>query len=170
MRCSEFSAARCGVENRRTGSYSPARAGSFLCDGEIRFYVELNATLTKLLLACRPAMMWLWRFAVRSCCTSPKARLRFRVSHALWLPPLDRSNVRHPPLGLVTRNSSIPHDARLPRVTLLDRSLSIGEIAYLLGYSEPPAFHRAFKRWNGITAQEFRQQRAGDSALSVTSQ
>jgi AraC-like DNA-binding protein len=50
---------------------------------------------------------------------------------------------------------------------LLDRSLSIGEIAYLLGYSEPPAFHRAFKRWNGITPHEFRHQRAEESALSA---
>ena len=41
-----------------------------------------------------------------------------------------------------------------------DRRISIGEVAYLLGYSEPPAFHRAFKRWNGITPQEFRAKRA----------
>jgi AraC-like DNA-binding protein len=37
-----------------------------------------------------------------------------------------------------------------------DRTLSIGEVAYLLGYSEPAAFHRAFRRWNGTTPQEFR--------------
>jgi AraC-like DNA-binding protein len=39
---------------------------------------------------------------------------------------------------------------------LSDRSLSISEIAYLLDYSEPAAFHRAFKRWHGSTPQEFR--------------
>ena len=43
---------------------------------------------------------------------------------------------------------------------LHDRGLSVGEVAYLLGYSEPSAFHRAFKRWNGITPQEFRHQRS----------
>jgi AraC-like DNA-binding protein len=53
---------------------------------------------------------------------------------------------------------------------LQDAKLSIGEVAYLLGYSEPPAFHRAFKRWNGVTPQEFRHQRAEERALTRTSQ
>ena len=44
-----------------------------------------------------------------------------------------------------------------------DRNLSIGEVACLLGYSEPAAFHRAFKRWNAMTPQEFRQQKHEDS-------
>ena len=39
---------------------------------------------------------------------------------------------------------------------LADRALSITEVAYLLGYSEPAAFHRAFRRWYGSTPQEFR--------------
>jgi AraC-like DNA-binding protein len=39
---------------------------------------------------------------------------------------------------------------------LSDRALSISEVGYLLGYSEPAAFHRAFKRWHGSTPQEFR--------------
>jgi len=43
---------------------------------------------------------------------------------------------------------------------LNNQTLSIGEVAYLLGYSEPAAFHRAFKRWQGITPQASREQAA----------
>jgi AraC-like DNA-binding protein len=38
-------------------------------------------------------------------------------------------------------------------------TLVICEVAYLVGYSEPAPFHRAFKRWYGITPEAFRQKR-----------
>lgn len=44
---------------------------------------------------------------------------------------------------------------------LTDASLAVAEIAYLLGFSEPSAFHRAFKRWAGVTPQVFRRRRRG---------
>jgi len=37
----------------------------------------------------------------------------------------------------------------------------IGEITYLLGFSEPSNFTRAFRRWTGRTPLEFRQDSAG---------
>jgi len=40
---------------------------------------------------------------------------------------------------------------------LSETSMPIGEVAYLLGYSESAAFHRAFQRWRHQTPYEFRQ-------------
>jgi AraC-like DNA-binding protein len=37
---------------------------------------------------------------------------------------------------------------------LRDAKNSLGEIAYLVGYSEVSAFNRAFKRWSGVTPSE----------------
>jgi AraC-like DNA-binding protein len=41
----------------------------------------------------------------------------------------------------------------------LDEDLAITEISFLLGFSEPSAFFRAFKRWTGITPIESRARR-----------
>lgn len=38
-----------------------------------------------------------------------------------------------------------------------DVGLSLGEIAYILGFSTPGAFQRAFKRWAGLTPGEYRR-------------
>ena len=43
---------------------------------------------------------------------------------------------------------------------LADTTLTIAEVTYLLGYSEPTAFHRAFRRWHGTTPQAFRARRS----------
>ena len=43
---------------------------------------------------------------------------------------------------------------------LEDKSLSIIEIALLLGYGDPSSFSAAFKSWNGITPSEFRRKLA----------
>jgi AraC-like DNA-binding protein len=40
---------------------------------------------------------------------------------------------------------------------LREREMAICEVAYLLGFSESSSFHRAFKRWTGMTPKEFRK-------------
>lgn len=40
--------------------------------------------------------------------------------------------------------------------TLRDRSISIADVAFLLGYTEPSTFFRSFKRWTGTTPRQFR--------------
>jgi AraC-like DNA-binding protein len=45
---------------------------------------------------------------------------------------------------------------------LSDPALSIGEVGYLLGYSEPAAFHRAFKRWHGVPPLAYRKRLGAD--------
>lgn len=41
-----------------------------------------------------------------------------------------------------------------------DQGLSIAEVSFLLGFSEPSAFFRAFKRWTGLTPIEWQASRA----------
>jgi AraC-like DNA-binding protein len=41
---------------------------------------------------------------------------------------------------------------------LRESPMAVHAIAFLLGYSEPSAFHRAFRRWTGLTPQAFRER------------
>jgi AraC-like DNA-binding protein len=46
--------------------------------------------------------------------------------------------------------------AELAKNYVRDRSLPLSEVAFLLGFSEPSAFHRAFKRWTDSTPSAWR--------------
>jgi AraC-like DNA-binding protein len=52
---------------------------------------------------------------------------------------------------------------------LATSSFAVGEIAYLLGYSEAAAFNRAFRRWHELTPQAFRaQSRTGRPTIAAS--
>jgi AraC-like DNA-binding protein len=52
----------------------------------------------------------------------------------------------------------------LARSYVKDRSIPLAEVAFLLGFSEPSAFHRAFKRWTAMTPRAFRQKHGAAAA------
>lgn len=57
-----------------------------------------------------------------------------------------------------TSFSQVLDDLRreLSNELLEDRKLAVAEVAFLLGYSEPSAFQRAFRRWRGVTPRRYR--------------
>jgi AraC-like DNA-binding protein len=79
------------------------------------------------------------------------------TAQALRMTPrtLQRQLARH---GM--SHSGILDDVRrgLAMKYIADASLSVGEIGYLLQFSDPTAFHRAFRRWTGEAPQHYRQK------------
>ncbi len=55
--------------------------------------------------------------------------------------------------------STVLDDLRrdLSQELLLDKKLSVAQVAFLLGYSEPSAFQRAYRRWWGISPRRYRR-------------
>lgn len=51
---------------------------------------------------------------------------------------------------------------------LQERRLAVGEIAFLLGFSEASAFHRAFRRWTGSTPAAYRSARRAAHGAPAT--
>ena len=46
---------------------------------------------------------------------------------------------------------------------LKETDTSLAEIAWLLGFANPPAFHKAYQRWHGTSPGERRKQIRSDS-------
>lgn len=56
---------------------------------------------------------------------------------------------------------------RLSERYLENPNLSLHEIAFLLGYTDPSNFHRAFRRWYGVTPAERRARRGAPGAVAA---
>jgi len=52
--------------------------------------------------------------------------------------------------------SALRHDLAVS--LLQDRKLAVYEVGFLLGYADPSAFHRAFRRWRGMSPRRFREK------------
>ncbi len=63
-------------------------------------------------------------------------------------------------LGLSYRRVLDDIRRQLAERYLADERLGLAQITYLLGYSEPTAFNRAFRRWTGATPTQFRKAAA----------
>lgn len=61
-------------------------------------------------------------------------------------------------LDEVRKNAAVHH--------LAQGMLSVDELGYLLGFSEPSAFRKAFRKWTGSTPSEFRKRLSVASGLS----
>lgn len=51
---------------------------------------------------------------------------------------------------------------------LADSTNSVSQVAFLLGFFEAAAFHRAFKRWTGMTPTAVRRDASGSAAPQPT--
>jgi AraC-like DNA-binding protein len=62
-----------------------------------------------------------------------------------------------------TRFSDLVDEARYARARelLVDRRNSVEAVAFAVGYAEPSSFSRAFKRWSGLGALEYRRRELG---------
>ncbi|MFT5692991.1 MAG: AraC-like DNA-binding protein, partial [Oceanicoccus sp.] len=109
-----------------------------------------------------------------------ESRLSESVTQCLWAqtPPLKRGEIAkklsmsersltrklH---GEGTNYSELLTRVQSERATnfLSNRSLSVAEVAYRLGYSEPAAFSRAFNKWHAMSPLQWRHSFTNKSLL-----
>ena len=79
--------------------------------------------------------------------------------HAALVKNNEQADSEAPPVrALQLRLKTLLQEVRRDhaKTLLQDPELNISEVAYQLGFSHPPALHRAFKRWFGLSPTEYR--------------
>ena len=77
------------------------------------------------------------------------------IAAALHVPP--RTLQRRLSNEGTSLQQEVEHIRRsMAMATLKDRALTIDDVAFLLGYTEPSTFYHSFKRWTGITPHQYR--------------
>jgi len=66
--------------------------------------------------------------------------------------------------------TSVANDAlaMVAKHYLVDEQYSIQQTAHEMGFSDPRAFHRAFKSWTGMTPDAFRNSRSGRASSNTS--
>ena len=116
-----------------------------LADRELSMLQELSAFPNKVRSAIEAELSQgalLERVADRMCMSPGGLRSRLRQHGATYSDLLDGVRKEH------------------ARRALRDTQLGIAELAHRLGFAHPPAFHRAFRRWFGVTPNAYREVRS----------
>ena len=113
-----------------------------LADQELSMLQALSAFPNKVRSAIEAELRdgaLLERVADRMCLSPGGLRSRLRQHGATYSELLDAVRKEH------------------ARRALRDTQLGIAELAHGLGFAHPPAFHRAFRRWFGVTPSAYRE-------------
>jgi AraC-like DNA-binding protein len=113
-----------------------------LADHELSLLQELSAFPSKVRAAIEAELAHgapLERVATRMHLSAGGLRSRLRQHGATYSSLLDAVRKDH------------------ARRALRDTQLGISELAHRLGFAHPPAFHRAFRRWFGVTPNMYRE-------------
>jgi AraC-like DNA-binding protein len=110
--------------------------------------------------SCGTAMTPVSRLPCASGCASRRRRPGPRFSDLAAQMHMSASTLRHRLQGEGQSYAGIKDEIRRDRAIemLLGSDAGVGEIAVQLGYSEPSAFHRAFRKWTTKSPAAFRRE------------
>lgn len=103
-------------------------------------------------------------YRVRAYLVEQSARQHLRMPHVARALGMSARSLRRRLHSEGTLFNDLVHEASasVAKQLLRRECGSIQEVAYEMGFSHSSAFHRAFKRWTGLTPREFRDRELAD--------